>query len=289
MVKPSDWLLSTVRWSNSMQRLFRACVVQKVRKHLRTDFGKNVHLGYEFDVIRNSVIEKGLADFTTGHGKLSVDEKVLLYCFVNMTSHFFSSYANFRLNRTRLATLFDKTDSTIVFDVGCGPATALLALCDLFPKEQFVYCGIDNAPAMQRKARELFEVGQSEGLIHAKSTARLFPSWTKVDLKKIIIEPCSVLVNFSFFFASRSLKTTGIAVLAEFVQGLIQRPSVEMLCLSYTNSPADIANQKWESFKRQLGRQIDKSQPKTTTVKYYKSGGGTAEEEFIREFLQIKA
>jgi len=148
----------TLVWSEKMDGLFRKHVHEIVEDHPKTDWGENIRLGYPFGVIRDDVLKKGRADFAVGHadaqyGNLTADQKVLLYCFVNMKGHFFSSYANFRFNKMSLIKHFGPPQRIRVYDIGCGPATALLALCDLFPGIKLRYYGIDRAQAMPKRPR----------------------------------------------------------------------------------------------------------------------------------------
>src|SRR4051812_12646105 len=94
-------------WSKAMDELFSRLIVFPVRDDARTDWSENLHLGDPFDVIRDQVIKKGLADFRLGHqdsryGLLTPDDKALLFCFVNLKKHFFACAATLEDHRATL-------------------------------------------------------------------------------------------------------------------------------------------------------------------------------------------
>ena len=99
--------LPPLQWSKAMEDLHNEHVVRKVVNDARTDLSGTIRLGYPFGVIRDEVIRKGRADFRVGHehdnyGSLTADEKVLLYCFVNMKLHFFEALSTFRAYKASL-------------------------------------------------------------------------------------------------------------------------------------------------------------------------------------------
>src|SRR5882724_6298588 len=117
-----------MKWSKSMEDIYLEQVLRKVQYDKRTDWddGKNVSLGYPFNVIREEVLEKGRANFAEGHeddeyGTLTAEDKVLLYCFVCMQRHFFEALATFRAYKASLKALFDSDIATVMADLGCGP------------------------------------------------------------------------------------------------------------------------------------------------------------------------
>src|SRR5947209_13328040 len=148
--------------SQAMEDLHFEHVIRKVWKDSRTDWDENVSLGYPFDVIRSEVINMGRADFRVGHkhgeyGDLTADEKVLLYCFVNMKLHFFETISTFRFYKTSLKSLFDSKLPTRMVDLGCGPGTAGLALAECLKQPTLRYIGLDIAKAMLRKATTMLQ------------------------------------------------------------------------------------------------------------------------------------
>ena len=130
--------MATLQRSEAMEALHFNNVVRPVSNDPRTnwDDDTSIWLGYPFNVIREEVINKGLADFSVGHehkkyGDLTADEKVLLYCFTNMTLHFFESLATFRSYKAELAPLLEPPGRRLMMDLGCGPGTAVLALAEI--------------------------------------------------------------------------------------------------------------------------------------------------------------
>jgi hypothetical protein len=179
-------------------------------------------LGYPFDVIREEVLAKGLADFASGHhhaqyGELTPDEKVLLYCFVNLKKHFFAALATFEGHRRALAELFVEGARLVVIDVGCGPGTACLALADLLPGRVFDYIGVDLAAPMRTKAQRLWYAARDRGLIGAGSAASFCGSCAEIGRDQV--PPAhSVLVVFSYCCASHSLTLQTLHAMAGAIQ-----------------------------------------------------------------------
>jgi hypothetical protein len=111
-------------WSDEMDRVYHECVNRPVFDHVGTDFSDNVLLGYPYEVVREQIIEKGRADFTTGYDKLSADEKASLYSFINFKKHFYACRLVFETYRDQLAAWTASTVRPMTVDVGCGPGTA---------------------------------------------------------------------------------------------------------------------------------------------------------------------
>src|SRR5207248_8446060 len=131
---------------------------------------------------RTGVLEWGLTDFRTpadlsGRPPLDPAEKVLLDCYVNMRKHFFACRATYEAFKPVIKGILRSAARPVVIDVGCGPATAGLALADRFPRRTFDYVGIDSAPAMLDKARELWGAAKKAGLVGAESAAAFRPTW----------------------------------------------------------------------------------------------------------------
>ena len=272
-----------------MNRLFREQVVRPMHADPRTQWRKSVQLGYDFHFNRNNVIEKGLADFTHGYGALTADEKALLYCYIYMKATFFSTYANFRLNKSHLLQLLEISNNVLMFDVGCGPGTSILALSDLFPNRPLTYFGIDIADAMQGKTKQIWDSAVDIGLINAKSTLIRHRSWTDIDVSQIE-QTCTVLVNFSYIFDSHLLTSKDVLSLAKFVHDLAARPNVKMLTISYTNSLERDAGWNYSAFKKLLGSRVIQAAPIETTVEFFKDRYGVWKnsQPFERELIEFK-
>src|SRR5260370_8797152 len=142
--------LPPLQWSQGIEDLHFEHVRRKVFNGSRTDWDENVSLGYPFEVILHDVINKGRADFRLGHehdeyGDLTEDEKVLLYCFVNMRLHFFEALSPFRAYKASLKSMFESKLPTRMVDLGCGPGTAGLALAECLKQPNVRYIGLDVA------------------------------------------------------------------------------------------------------------------------------------------------
>lgn len=283
-----------LEWSAQMDRIFGEHIDNVVCADPRTDWAENVSLGYPFEVIRRQVLAKGLADFRNGHehavyGDLSPDEKVLLYCFTNFKKHFFTAMATFQAHLACLRKLFASGEKTFVFDIGCGPGTACLALAEVLRGRKFSYVGIELAPAMRKMAGILWRAALKEGMIGDGSKAG-FPksSWAQLPIQRMPRDS-SVLLVFSYFFASRFLTKGAVHSLAEFVAELRDSDRVKALVLAHLNSPAVTANESYYHFKRCLGLSAVSSLLERT-IEYRKKRGSTrtGTERFVCDIVRLK-
>jgi len=283
-----------LEWSPAMENLFWTSVGKVILDDPRTDWSESLSLGYPFDVIREQVLQKGLADFSQGHddpryGRLTPDEKALLYCFVNFKKHFFAALATFQEHRAPVEDLFGSGEKPLLLDIGCGPATACLALADLLPGRNFEYLGIDSAAPMRTKAKSLWEAAVAKGLIGRDPTETFRESWT--DLAPEQIAPArSVLVVFSYCCASHTLTLKVLQSLAHTILKIVSTRTGKPLVLAYMNSTNPLANINYEVFKDALGLDVRASAPAPVTIEYRKKRGGTAlgRDEFVREVLRIQ-
>jgi len=283
-----------LEWSKEMENLFWHSVGEIIRDDPRTDWSENLSLGYPFEVIREQVLAKGLADFSQGHdhaeyGCLSADEKVLLYCFVNFKKHFFTALATFEAHRTAIEELFSTEARLLVIDIGCGPATACLALADLLPGRVFDYLGIDSAAPMRSKAQTLWEACRLNGLIGAGSTADFKESWTELS----VVQTASanpILVILSYCCASNTLTLPALQSMAHTIRQLIERRGNSPLVLAYMNSTNPLANIRYEVVKQNLGLDPEQHPLAQRVIEYRKKRGaaGVSREEFVHELLHFK-
>jgi SAM-dependent methyltransferase len=285
--------MAALQWSQAMEELFNRYITLPVLNHPKTDWETNVSLGYPFDFIRRQVIKMGRADFRDGHdhhkfGDLSADEKVLLYCFINMKQHFFESLATFRHYRSRLAPLVNAERRLLMIDLGCGPGTAALALAEIFDEPTLHYVGLDQAKPMLEKARGLFEAAKAASLLAPASRIKTTTSWsTARQAAGALNKPVNVLLKASYLFASETLDVDDVCHL---IRALRNRPVVERLLLTYTNSSADTAGQKFVSLKRKLAGTFESSGDSEVTIEFHKkrSSETTSESTYTRELLVLK-
>jgi len=285
---------SPFEWSAEMDFLYWNSVVRDVLDDPRTIDSENLKLGYPFETIREEVLAKGLTDFSQGHydleyGHLTPEDKVLLYCFVNLRLHFFAALATFEAHRALLEDLFASAGRLLLLDVGCGPGTASLALADLLPGRSFDYLGIDLAPPMHLKALAMWEAARATGLIGKDSTATFRTTWAEVAVDQVPAAS-SVLVVVSYCCASHTLTWKSLQSLAHTVRGLRESRTGKPLVLAYMNSTSPLAHRNYEVFKHALGLDPAADSPTRLTIEYRNRRGKavTVSQEFVHEVLRLQ-
>lgn len=286
--------IQPLQWSQTMEDLYNDHVARAVLNDRRTDLDENVRLGYPFDVIRDEVIRKGRADFREGHehvtyGSLTADEKVLLYCFVNMKLHFFEALSTFRAYRTVLKSLFDSKHLTRMVDLGCGPGTAGLALTECLKQPNVRYIGLDIAKAMLRNATAMLQAAIDKSLLGKKSTLAMTSSWPILCKSPAgYREATKVFINATYLFASDSLKVDDVCTL---VMAIKESPQVRRLLFVYSNTDAEISGEKFRTFKRTMrGEFTSFGQIITNPLTYRKkrSSDAIVSATFVRQLLEFK-
>ncbi len=285
--------MPTLRWSQRMEDLFNKHVTLPVLDDVDSDWNRK--FGYTINVIRDEIIQKGLADFREGYSSkgnrtLTADEKVLLYCFVNMKQHYFEAISTFRAYEKRLKPLFELGQKTIVFDLGCGPGTAGLALAECFVgvKPKLQYIGVDLAPAMRQMARSMLNDAIENSLFATGSNTAFRSTWNAVnDLATKITVSCSVLINASYLFASDSLDVDHVS---DFVRALKKQARVKTLLLTYANSTDSRAGKKFTEFKQKLENEYKTTGHKQATLTFQKkrSDIATVDRTYVRQLLRFK-
>lgn len=279
-------------WSEKMEKLFNRLVVAPVLNDPRTELSEDITLGYPFAVIRNDIIKEGLADFSVGyddgvHGALTPSEKVLLYCFVNMKSHFFTSHAAFLHHERNLKKLLD--EKLLIIDIGCGPGTAGLAFLETFPAAMFDYVGVDSAKPMPEKAVEFFAAANTTGLARRKIGTFFVSDWQSIKKHKFGTDN-AVLIVFSYFFASESLKSEDLASLASIVKKMKGHRPQKPVAILHMNSARDRANRNYLRFRKLLGFESKHNGLVRQKVEFRKKRGSpvtTVHAEFVHEFLWL--
>jgi hypothetical protein len=280
-------------WSDKMAALFRDRVITPVCDHPDTDFTEDLLFGVPFQVVRNEVITKGLADFSVGYshptyGTLSPDQKALLYTFINFKKHFYACRATYETYRSDLTRLWGGERPT-VFDLGCGPGTAGLALCDTLPGAQWDYIGIDSAVPMRSQAEQLFAAARSAGLFGSGGEVRMCTSWNEIS-HDTFRTPAPTLSICSYLFASSSLNTAVLRDLAGWVCSARASSYRSIVLLVYLNSTCHTANRNYENFKLYIGLDPLNHQPSHGRVQFLKNRNGTTtgSDEFLHELLVLK-
>lgn len=135
-----------------------------------------------------------------------------------------------------------------LMDFGCGPATAALAFADTRRNTPFHYWGIDRAQPMLSRANSFWQRAAGVGVTARGSELHLVTSWGQIPVDQIL-PGSAVLLNFSYFFASRSLTDPVLRSLVVFLERLQAEANVARLAFVYINSTYHTANQAWSRFK----------------------------------------
>lgn len=282
-----------LQWSQAIENLHFDHVVRKVWKDSRTDWDKNISLGYPFNLIRDTVINKGRADFREGHehpkyGDLTADEKVLLYCFVNMKLHFFEALSAFRAYKARLNELLESPHPALMVDLGCGPGTACLALADCFQAPEVCYIGLDISKAMLRKAASMIQAAIAIGLLGKKSKVLTTTSWATLNKAPTVTNTRkNVLFNATYLFASDSLEIDDVCAA---VMAFKNSASVDNLLFAYSNTHAEVSGAKFQLFKKRLKGEFVSDGQEKHSFRYRKKRSSEATESvtYVRQFLTFK-
>jgi SAM-dependent methyltransferase len=285
-----------MQWSKSMEDLYLEQVHRQVQFDKRTDWeeGKNISLGFPFQVILKEVLELGRADFTSGYqddeyGTLTAEDKALLYCFVCMKRHFYEALATFRAYKARLRAVFESGSPSVMADLGCGPGTAGLALCECLERPRVIYVGLDIAAAMRNKAKSMLNAAKDRSLLNANSNISVTSSWQRLArLPTEYTKPVNLLFNATYLFSSDSLQVAGVC---ETVMAFKQSAAVRQILFVYSNTTTDISGEKFREFKRQLKGEFTSDGLIKCEREYHKRRGSdaTSKTEFVRQLLIFRA
>jgi len=280
-------------WSDRMNILYREQIQQPVFNDSYTDFSEDTLLGVPFQTIRDEVIVKGRANFSTEYKysdsvTLTADQKVLLYCFINFKKHFYACVESFHQNRDSLSR-WHSLKSPYLIDLGCGPATAGLAMCDCIPGVKWNYLGIDTAVSMRTMANQLLTAAKSSGLLLPDSDVSFFPAWTAPASNQLPRDSALLLVC-SYFFASASINTSVLRSLATWVKSLVDEPGRTVVLFAYLNSTNPWSNTNYEYFKTLLGLDPLAHSPTQTEVVFRKkqSSSVLGSDTFLHELITLK-
>jgi SAM-dependent methyltransferase len=285
--------LPPLQWSQAIETLHRDQVILPIINDKRTDPPENVWLGYPFKVIHDEVIKMGLADFTVGHeheqyGDLTPDEKVLLYCFVNMKLHFFETLSTFRAFKPTLRELLDSPRPPLMIDLGCGPGTAALALADCLGQPTLRYFGLDISRAMLKKANSMLTAAIDASLFARNSQVLTTSSWqTLRKAPEEFTKARNVFFNATYLFASKSLDVDDVCGV---VTAFLESPRVHKLVFIDANSTAEIAREKYALFKKHMKGMFTRTDLEDVTIRYRKKrlGGDVVAAKFKRQLLRFK-
>jgi hypothetical protein len=276
-----------LRWSNKMDAVFnKEVAVPVLNGHLSIP-NQGIYFNYPFDVIRTNVIESGLADFDKPYsdeelGTLTTDQIALCYSFANLKKHFFSALAVILQHKAWLTSQIDASTTVVLIDVGCGPGTAGLAFGEVC-KDAFTYYGIDRSRSMRNKARSMMREGKDIGLIDKNTLVKCKSSWD--DVPTDFGGNATVLLIFSYFFASPFLTSADCKSIAKFYRKLRGAKGTLAVNTLYTNSTFDVANANYDRYLKELGVDPAESPPKKKTVHYFMSAHNQklGSETFLQE------
>ncbi len=275
-----------------MEDLFQKHVILPVWNHPKSDYDQK--FGYPDALILNEVLDSGLADFAVGcssktYGELTAKQRCQLYGFFNMKGHFFTALSNFSSAKSKLQRCLDDDHPTVLLDFGCGPATAGLAFCELFPDAPLRYYGVDRSQAMLDMGKELLTAAREFSFFEEPSRSKWSDNFEAVRLPEH--REFNLVANFSYFFASRQLSQKHIRKLAGLVRSLAERDNTHRVLLSYTNTTNPAGTKNYKSFISELEGDEDEfgSEPETRTIEFRKKRNGNAKSiTFSREVLVLK-
>ena len=252
--------------------------------HPEIDYDNNNLWGYTKKKILDEVIIRGRGDFSKSYGRITADDKVLLYCFFNMKKHFFTSYAVFQTVINSLATFFKNDEYKPVFiDLGCGPMTSGLAMADVIHTNSgksldFSYIGVDISNAMLAKASSFTDLN----IFSPNSNFSFVNNWNDIDfsfLHKLAGKNNPIIFNASYLFASSSVDPFDLCrYIKEVVKNFVN------VFFVFQNPNRDDRNIKYDDFRSCMSA--------TSIIKEhedirYKAASVEANEDVAYEILKL--
>lgn len=242
--------------------VFTNKIISPVKNHPDTEWSE-ILMGYERQYIRRNILEFGITDFRQPFNNLSTDDKVLLYCYLNMRKHFFTAYYIYD-QLENFINYFNNVNPLFI-DIGCGPSTSLLALADFYKTKTntnltIKYIGIDIADRMIDKAKDFNNID----LYSDFCEFNYYKTWNEINFKQIINKNNIILINASYLFASKSLDEFNLADFINKITVLFKQLPIYFI---FQNTESIESNVKYNNFKECLkGLKVVFS--KTVTVYY---------------------
>ncbi len=227
-------------WCWAMGEVFRREILDPLKA--RSQWPQS-WLGIPGNEIQPKVLEMGRADFSVGYthptyGTITAEDKVALYCLMNMRGHFYSSLATFRAYD--LSPALSTGEPSLFVDLGCGPGTSGLAFAEhLNGAHVFDYVPVDLAQPMLDRAAALLAAAKARNVGNG-SIGNYVVGGNPTHRR--------VIFNASYLFASDSLD---ISWIVDAVREAISTSDVVLFV--YTNSIDRRAGQKWKQFCAALG------------------------------------
>lgn len=230
----------TPKW---LELLRKQEIISPIHNDSRTK--KDFPLGVLFETAFKEVIGGGQAEFDQSWNNLSSDDRSLLYAYINQKGHVEELLRAFQM-------LFENSTFTekkpIILDLGCGPYTAGLALLATLSKStHYTYVGLDRSNSMQKLGEKLAKAASIlSGNLNVKRI------WCE-NLNDVTIPGAKswkpIIVIASYLLASPSLDPIE---LLDQLDAFIKKTSNGPVTLLYTNSAHPEANQKFNTFKKEL-------------------------------------
>ncbi len=263
-----------LHWCRGMGEVFRWEILEPLKA--RSQWPQS-WLGIPYLEIEPKVLEMGRADFRVGYthpiyGTISADDKVSLYCFMNMRSHYYASLATFRAYD--LSAALSRDEPTLFVDLGCGPGTSGLAFADhQNGAHVFDYVPVDLAPAMLNRAASLFGTAKVRNV--GSGSIRNYIVGGDPQHRRVIF-------NASYLFASDTLD---IAWIVDAVNDA--KAKADVVLFVYTNSVDPRAAQKWKQFCSAIGF-TDVATQETVQYKNNSYDVTAKTVSFMRAVLRVK-
>lgn len=278
----NDYNRNCLEPSESIKKIFSK-INTEYYNHPNINHDDNNLWGYDKKYILDHILVRGRGDYTSNSGKITVDDKVLLYCFYNLKKHYFTTYGVYEIVIDSLGGFFNNDTFIPTFvDLGCGPMTSGLALADLIntihkTPIRFSYIGIDISRAMIERSKTFEKLN----IFSQDCVFDYYEHWNKISFIKIYNRGVNnpIIFNASYLFASTSLSIDDLA------------KSVNLFSKQFKNvyfvfqNPNRIdRNLKYLAFKEMIKHEIILS--KQEIIKY-KASSYVSEEEVYYEILKI--
>jgi len=248
---PAEILRERLEPSSSIKNLFSK-FNSDYFNHPNINSEKDDLWGLSRKEILDDVLIRGRGDFTKSYGKISAEDKVMLYCYFNLKKHFFTSYAVFQTVVSSLENFFATNEYKPVFiDLGCGPMTSGLALADLIHTNtgkgiNFSYIGVDISNPMMEKADSF----KSLNIFSTESTFTFVNNWNEIDpplLNQLAGKNNPIIFNASYLFASSSVDAIDLGKYATEIS-----KNFANVFFVFQNPNRIDRNTKYEEFKRSI-------------------------------------
>lgn len=220
---------------------------------------------------RENLLKRGLINFDFPDNGLTPYESVLLYSYYYLPMHFMSSFLLYYRESTPIEELLLSNKRCYFIDFGSGTFTSILA----FAAVEYMIKTSNDETSTQYSFNGVtyFALDQSKTLMESMTSLNLLfkfnenknydffvvssliqnNNWEQVyaKLDHYISDKkdYSILLNFSYFFASPTLDTNSLINIINYITIVHHKAT----CLIFFQNPTpEFLNEKWEHFKSQL-------------------------------------